>query len=391
MRATRTLIAGLAFVLAFMWSAGAQPARNDHGDAIAAMGDIHAVVGEIVHIEDGSAIGRTAYVRAAHRALNALVGRADNGYVGSYGDPGDGIGALGHVDHMLDQIATLRWTPAVEGAKANVLAAAQNLQDAIGEHEMDEYEIDLTRALANLALVVGRPSQEGVLGGLSGALAHTDLAVPAGAERVSGCGLPARLPAYGVAGGRLLYVALPRSAAASGIPAGLDIHQVVVRGNDVVLFTRDGAGSMACRTASRRERTADVTHRALPALYTTAQAHAGAVVYAGHCLQCHGANLQGTAGPAVAGTEFLKTAQYDGWTLHDVRTTVFENMPFSDPGSLTPKQYADVTAFLLASSCFPAGAKPFPQADQASLSSIKLAPLRGVKPTNAKLGTCSVK
>jgi polar amino acid transport system substrate-binding protein len=47
-------------------------------------------------------------------------------------------------------------------------------------------------------------------------------------------------------------------------------------------------------------------------------------------------------------------------------------------------------AFLLASSCFPAGSKPFPQADDASLASIKLGPLAGTTPANAKTGTCAV-
>jgi mono/diheme cytochrome c family protein len=130
---------------------------------------------------------------------------------------------------------------------------------------------------------------------------------------------------------------------------------------------------------------------ALPALYTAQQAHAGVAVYAHSCLQCHGADLQGTAGPAVAGTAFLKTAKFDGWTLADVRTTVFENMPFSNPGSLTPKQYANVMAFLLASSCYPAGPKPFPQSEQASFASIKLGPITGVRATHPKVGTCAVK
>jgi mono/diheme cytochrome c family protein len=388
----RTALAALAFILALTWAAAAQPVRDDHRDAVAAIADVHAAIAEIVRIENGDQVGRAAYVRAAHRALNALVGRTDSDYVRSDGDPGDGLGTLGHIDRMLDQNGTLRWTPAAQGAKANVLAAAQDLRDAIDEHEMDDYELDLTRTLANLALVMGQPSQDGVLGGLSGALAHTDLGVPAGAARVSGCAVPGNVPTYGVTDGRLMYVALSRRTAATAIPAGLDIRQIVVRGNDVVLYASDGSGNTGvCRTASRLQRTVDVAHVVAPALYTSAQARAGAVVYAAHCLQCHGANLQGTAGPAVAGTDFLKNAKYDGWTLHDVRMTVFENMPFSDPGSLTPKQYADVMAFLLASSCFPAGTKPFPQADTSSLEAIKLAPLAGIKPTNAKLGTCAVK
>jgi polar amino acid transport system substrate-binding protein len=66
-------------------------------------------------------------------------------------------------------------------------------------------------------------------------------------------------------------------------------------------------------------------------------------------------------------------------------------MPFSNPGSLTPKEYADVTAFLLAANCYPAGSKPFPTTASPALAKVKLGPIPGAKPTNAKLGTCAVK
>src|SRR5579884_3129936 len=102
--------------------AGAAPPRDDHASALAALADVRASVHEIVTIENGYAVGHAAYVRAAHRAMNALVGRRDDGYARGYGDPGDGVGTLGHLDRMLDQRASFAWTPAIEGAKANVLA-----------------------------------------------------------------------------------------------------------------------------------------------------------------------------------------------------------------------------------------------------------------------------
>jgi len=343
------------------------PIRDDHGSAVAALADVQNAVGEIVRIEDGNDVGRAAFARAANHARSAL------------------DAALAHLDTMLDQRATPRWQPAIEGAKVNLLAAEENLTDAAGEHELDDYEYDVTRALANIALAVGRPAQDGALGGLTGALANTDLAVPAGARRVNGCSAPAQTPAYGVSDGQLIYVALPRSGDAAPIPPNLDIRSIAIRGNDVMLYT---AHTAACKVQRTREVAAATV---VPALYTAAQAHAGIAIYVHHCLQCHGADLQGTAGPAVAGTEFLKTAKFDGWSLEDMRTTVFTNMPFSDPGSLTPTQYADVMAFLLASSCFPAGSKPFPRADQPSFASLKLAPPGGIVPTNRKTGTCAVK
>jgi polar amino acid transport system substrate-binding protein len=403
----RTIALSLVVVLAAGGFAPVRAASDDHAGALAALADVRAAVAEIVHIEDGYAVGHGAYLRAAHRAMNALVGRRDDGYAKSFGDPGDGVGTLGHLDQILDKVGTSPWTPAIQGAKANVLAAAENLQSAFAEKEMEEYQADLTRTLASLALVVGRPSENGVLGGLSGALANTALAVPAGGTTLSGCnaGLDAarHAPVYGVAGGRLTYVALPSSTAAVSIPAGLNIDKVQVQSGVVVLFTLAaperaalcGRGSPMQGTREttarhlQRTRSVAVTVSAVP--YTAAQAHAGIAVYRQSCRQCHNADLQGSAGPSVAGKDFLTTATNNKWSLSDMRTTVFENMPFSNPGSLSPAQYANVMAFLLASNCLPSSAKPFPTANSPSLATIKFAALHPTKPTNAKLGTCTVK
>lgn len=365
----RTIAAFFTLLLTLTCVTTAQPARDDHGSALAALADIQSAVGEIVRIEDSYDVGHAAYEDAAKRAKGAL------------------NDAIGEVNHMLDQEATPKWQPAIEGAKANLLAASENLDDAIGERELDDYRFDVTRALANIALAVGRPSQDGVLGGLSGALANTELAVPAGAARLSGCTLPQRAPAYGVSGGELVYVAVPRSESASPVPANLDVRSVLVRSDAVVLYT---AHASACKL----QRTRDVVAQAAadaPALYTTAQAQAGKAVYMRYCLQCHAPDLQGSAGPAVAGKAFLDDAKNDEWTLEDVRTTVFQNMPFSNPGSLTPQQYADVISFLLASSCFPAGSTPFPTADDPKLATIKFASLVPGRPMDSKTGTCTVK
>ena len=51
--------------------------------------------------------------------------------------------------------------------------------------------------------------------------------------------------------------------------------------------------------------------------YTNAQAARGATVYAQHCAQCHGANLQGESGPALTGQPFR--AAYGGSTATALR------------------------------------------------------------------------
>jgi mono/diheme cytochrome c family protein len=388
----RTVALSLAALVFFGGAVPARSAPDDHASAIAALADVRAAVAEIVRIEDGYAVGHGAYLRAAHRAMNALVGHRDDGYAPSFGDPGDGVGTLGHLDRMLDQAGASLWTPAVQGAKANVLAAAASLQSALGQKEMEDYEADLTQALASLALVVGRSTETGVLGGLDGALANTTLGVPAGAATVSGCAAPTRAPAYGIVAGRLAYIALPRNSAAAGIPDGLAVSRVQITGRWVVLYAPAARAATAlCRAGSRFGRTRAIAAHGAHPPFTAGQARTGVAVYRRYCLQCHGADLQGAAGPAVSGTEFLANAQRNKWTLSDMRTTVFENMPFSNPGSLTPEQYANVMAFLLASSCFSAGSQPFPKTAVPVLAQVKLGPVRGAKPSNPNLGTCLVR
>jgi polar amino acid transport system substrate-binding protein len=406
---TRNLFITAAAVLACTGVSGATSANDQHQLALAALVDMRAAVTQITTIEDGYAVGHPTYLRAAHRALNALVGRGDREYDASAGDPGDGVGALGNVDRLLDRSATYRWTSTVQGAKANLLAAAQNLHNALHEKEMEDYQGDLTQALANLSLATGRPDREGALGGIAGALGTTALGVPPGVAQVSGCAAASHTPSYGVVDGRLVYVALPRRSGVTSVPDDVSVSRVAVEGDKVVLYTAAGATMPACAAVSHAgfpRRTREVAHtdvlqrvrdvaaaggNAPAAPYTAAQAHAGAKVYAASCIQCHGANLQGTAAPGVAGKTFLTTAKGNKWTLASVRTLVFENMPLNDPGSLTPTQYANVMAYLLASNCYPAGTKPFPEKDDPSFGKVLIQPVSGAHPTNPQLGTCSVK
>ena len=88
--------------------------------------------------------------------------------------------------------------------------------------------------------------------------------------------------------------------------------------------------------------------------YTTAQARQGGGLYASNCAKCHGASLQGGAGPALAGSAFV--AQWSNRTLSDLYGFVHSNMPLTAPGSLTAQQYADITAYVLQRNGFVAGA-----------------------------------
>lgn len=77
--------------------------------------------------------------------------------------------------------------------------------------------------------------------------------------------------------------------------------------------------------------------------YTTAQAEGGQQVFASICSGCHGAGLQGATGPALIGPGF-QAAWRSGAAL---LSFVSQQMPFNNPGSLSPEQYRDVVAYLL--------------------------------------------
>ena len=94
----------------------------------------------------------------------------------------------------------------------------------------------------------------------------------------------------------------------------------------------------------------------VPAIYTAAQATAGATVFSANCAMCHGAALQGMAGPTLIGQSFA--ASSNGYTIGAIFGEIAEQMPAGNPGSLTHDQYADVMAFILSKNGYPAGAKP---------------------------------
>jgi mono/diheme cytochrome c family protein len=90
-----------------------------------------------------------------------------------------------------------------------------------------------------------------------------------------------------------------------------------------------------------------------PAIYTAAQAAAGGTVFSQNCAMCHGANMQGEAGPALLGQSFA--AAGSNYTVGAIFSEVAEQMPAGNPGSLTHDQYASVMAYILNKNGYPAG------------------------------------
>jgi mono/diheme cytochrome c family protein len=90
---------------------------------------------------------------------------------------------------------------------------------------------------------------------------------------------------------------------------------------------------------------------AVPALFTAAQATAGAAKYSDDCAQCHGDKMEGMAGPALRGKVFAKS----GFSVGDIMQFMSVNMPATQPGSLSHDDYVQIMAYVLQQNGFPAG------------------------------------
>ncbi len=112
---------------------------------------------------------------------------------------------------------------------------------------------------------------------------------------------------------------------------------------------------------------------AKPALFTDAQANAGAAVYAQSCAACHGSQLEGVAAPALKGPAFGDMANAQSLTGDALLDVVSNTMPQSDPGSLKPEEYNAVTAYILQQNGYPAGATPLAKG-AAGLKDAKITP-----------------
>jgi PQQ-dependent dehydrogenase (methanol/ethanol family) len=90
--------------------------------------------------------------------------------------------------------------------------------------------------------------------------------------------------------------------------------------------------------------------------YSADQAAQGKALFAQKCALCHGANLQGGAGPPLAGSQFF--LRYRGKPLSALWSTVHTEMPLNAPGTLSPQESLALVAYILQKNGFPAGPSP---------------------------------
>jgi cytochrome c len=80
--------------------------------------------------------------------------------------------------------------------------------------------------------------------------------------------------------------------------------------------------------------------------FDNAQVAHGKSLYSSACAKCHGASLQGMAGPALSGPAFAP-AGHSHLTIGGIYKYMSSNMPADRPGQMKDQEYADIMAFLL--------------------------------------------
>ena len=108
--------------------------------------------------------------------------------------------------------------------------------------------------------------------------------------------------------------------------------------------------------------------------YAQDQASAGQQVFGQYCAKCHGAQLQGQAGPPLAGQKFAANLRYSKISAQQMFTFIKTQMPADKPASLTTQQYLQSLAYILSKNGYPAGSTPL---SEKTLGQVKLLPYPG--------------
>ena len=138
----------------------------------------------------------------------------------------------------------------------------------------------------------------------------------------------------------------PTVSAAATAPA---TAVAIAEATAAALATRAAPTISAAATALAPTAEAAATTSALSAGTATATtagqlADAGQQVYASNCAGCHGPEGQGKVGPALIGpSASFKTFN----SAQGLFTFISSTMPKTHPGTLSPEQYLQVTAYLL--------------------------------------------
>ena len=90
--------------------------------------------------------------------------------------------------------------------------------------------------------------------------------------------------------------------------------------------------------------------------FSQAQVESGRTLYVTSCATCHGADLEGNVGPALAGIDFVAKWSRTGHAVPELYQVLRTTMPRPGAGSLTETAYLELMAYMLSRNGVSAGA-----------------------------------
>ena len=128
----------------------------------------------------------------------------------------------------------------------------------------------------------------------------------------------------------------------------------VVGAAAVVFTVCAGLSAVAAQDAKVEAQGAQAGPGIWGGVYTDDQAKRGEAASNRLCTSCHGPDLSGgEAGPTLAGLEFI--GNWTALSVGDFFDRVLATMPADAPGTMTPQQTSDITAYVLKLNKYPAG------------------------------------
>lgn len=119
-------------------------------------------------------------------------------------------------------------------------------------------------------------------------------------------------------------------------------------------------------------------------VYAPEQATRGKATFETTCAGCHGADLSGQSGPALAGERF-KT-KWDFQAVNQLFTEIRTRMPRNNPSTLSDETYLDLVTYILQANAFPSGTEPL-LLDATTLGGIMIQKEKGAQPAEVATGT----
>ena len=92
--------------------------------------------------------------------------------------------------------------------------------------------------------------------------------------------------------------------------------------------------------------------------FLASQATAGEKQFETHCAVCHGEQLEGGVGPALAGPNAATLRTKLHATVSDIFSIMSMEMPLNAPESLKHHQYVEIMAFVLKKNGYKPGSQP---------------------------------